>query len=175
MTNHTPKPIQIPLPLEGEIIKIPLTRGYVAIVDAIDADLLAFKWYTLNGKHSERVRAIRHLNKKTIHLSRIILERVIGRDLSSVELADHIDGNTLNNVRSNLRVASHTENMRNRKKRKESKLPYKGIEKDHNRWRARISFNGKRIHIGHYMTPEEAYEAYKAKARELFGEFARFD
>lgn len=168
--------MQLPLPIEGETIELPLTQGKVAIVDAIDGDLAALKWYVLAHK-KYAVRWTSRPNRKMIYLHRVILSRTLGRELEPNEFPDHIDGNGLNCTRSNLRLATNAENMHNAKKRKDNTSGYKGVcfIKTTNQWRASIHINHRTKNLGHFDTPEEAYEVYCKAAKEAFGEFARFE
>lgn len=84
---------------------------------------------------------------------------------------DHIDGNRLNNMVTNLRWATNAENMRNCRKSR-GELP-RGVGKNHKRYSASIQYEGASHYLGTHDTPEEASEAYEAAAKELFGEFYR--
>jgi len=88
---------------------------------------------------------------------------------------DHIDGSRANNALANLRLSSRQENARNSKLRRDSKSGFKGVafEPRTGRWRARITYDGRLRHIGCFATAEEAHAAYMARARGVFGEFAR--
>jgi hypothetical protein len=88
---------------------------------------------------------------------------------------DHKDGNRSNNRWSNLREASHSENQWNMSRRRDNTSGFKGVNwhKGERKWHARIMLHGRHIHLGSFDSAEVAYEAYKAKALELFGEFAR--
>jgi len=90
-------------------------------------------------------------------------------------LIDHRDGNPLNNRWDNLRLGSHGDNAANRSRLRTNRSGFKGVCFDPRRgkWRAQITKDGRRFSIGSYATAEEAHAAYVAKARELFGEFAR--
>ena len=90
---------------------------------------------------------------------------------------DHKDCNSLNNAISNLRLATRRQNLWNSKGVRSEKSPYKGVyfQKHDGRWNAAIQHNGKKCHIGSYPTPEEASKAYREKAIELRGSFARFE
>lgn len=90
---------------------------------------------------------------------------------------DHHDGNSLNNQKYNLRVATKFENGRNRKVSRNSTTGYKGVTKrpGYNKWRARIGSVPNRITLGDFNTPQEAARAYNKAALELFGEFARLN
>lgn len=145
----------------------------LAYVDDSDSDLLSSDWYlhshgyitkalTLNGRRNQ------------IYMHRVIMSRVLGRDIDSREKVDHIDGNPANNSRSNLRLANNSQNGGNSRARNGE---YKGVSKSWKDgiYRARIKVNFKEIHIGTFDSQEEAARAYDTKARELFGEFARLN
>ena len=88
---------------------------------------------------------------------------------------DHANQIKDDNRWSNLRAASHSQNMHNVKIRSDNSSGYKGVWFDggsNKKWRASIKHNGKKINLGVYNTPEEASEVYKKKAIELMGEFA---
>ena len=87
---------------------------------------------------------------------------------------DHINGNPLDNRKSNLRICTNAENQRNRGVNKNNTSGYKGVcwAKQNKKWKARIKHNGKLIHLGYYKDKEEAARAYDKKAKELHGEYA---
>lgn len=88
---------------------------------------------------------------------------------------DHINGDTLDNRKSNLRLCSHAENMRNRITPKNNKLGIKGVyyDCDRNKFKAQIKFNGKNIALGYYNVLGDADSAYRVAEEKYFGEFAR--
>lgn len=95
---------------------------------------------------------------------------------------DHIDGNPLNNQRSNLRIANITQNNWNARKRrtncgKEPASKYKGVVWDarKQKWRVRFWANGQYIQVGRFKDEEEAARAYNEVARRIAGEFARIN
>lgn len=88
---------------------------------------------------------------------------------------DHIDGNPSNNIFSNLRLASRSENSMNRKLSGDNKSGLKGamwVAKD-KRWYGRITLNRRGYHLGSYDCPAAAHFAYQIAADKKFGEFAR--
>jgi hypothetical protein len=93
----------------NDCITIPLSRGLSTIVSPEDVDLANLKWFA----HGPiRPYAYRNPN---VSLHRVILERMLGRALEAGEVCDHIDDNSLNNLRSNLRLASYSQNQCNRR------------------------------------------------------------
>lgn len=88
---------------------------------------------------------------------------------------DHKDVDCGNDAFENLRPASNTQNLHNRKVRRDSASGLKGVRyAAHAKlWRARITVNGRTISLGYFRTPEEAHAAYATAAAEHFGEFAR--
>ena len=88
---------------------------------------------------------------------------------------DHINGNILDNRRSNLRICSIRLNTRNRCKPVNNKSGYKGVmwRVRSQRFEAKIKVDGKQIHLGSFTSIIEAAEAYDKGAVEHFGEFAR--
>jgi len=85
---------------------------------------------------------------------------------------DHINGNGLDNRRSNLRIATSQQNNRNRKICNLNTSGFKGVRLDRNKWRADIRIDGKRKNLGRFVNPEAAAAAYDEAARKYFGEFA---
>jgi hypothetical protein len=90
---------------------------------------------------------------------------------------DHINGDTLDNRRVNLRLATHGQNQHNRGKYRNNKSGYKGVswDKAAGKWRAQIKFNNKKYNLGRYHDPIEAALAYDAAAIRLHGAFARLN
>jgi len=153
-------------PENDEIRFIPLTKGKVAIVDVEDYEWLSqHKWHAV--KTGDRFYAYRSKNKRSLSMHRVIMGEPKGM------VVDHIDGNSLNNRRSNLRICTVAQNLQNR--RWTGGLSrYKGVcfVKRLNKWQAEITFNGRRMHIGCFDNEIDAAKAYDRKAAELFGEFA---
>lgn len=158
-----PKVIQ---PKNKKIRFIPLTQGQVAIVDAEDYERLSkYKWY--GAKTRGNYYAYRNRNNRTVSMHREIMGEPKGM------CVDHKDGNGLNNRKSNLRICTVAQNIRNRRLVGGSSR-YKGVyfQKSINKWKADITFNGRRIYIGCFADEIDAAKAYDKNAKELFGEFA---
>lgn len=152
---------------------IPLTRGYVAIIDSADLPLVANRKWSARPSRSDQYTAYAvtylYSTRRPIYMHRVLL-RVEGVH----NHVDHIDGNGLNNRRSNLRVASRSQNLCNRPKPSSNTSGFKGVwyYKARNRWLAEIRHNGVKHRLGYFTDRIEAAKAYDRAARELHGEFA---
>lgn len=91
------------------------------------------------------------------------------------DLIDHKNMNPTDNRWENLRQADHARNGMNTGLRSDNTSGFKGVAWDSRvgKWRADIKISGKRKHLGMYMSPEVAHEAYKHAANKYFGEFGR--
>lgn len=89
------------------------------------------------------------------------------------KLIDHINGDKKDNRISNLREATYAQNIYNNHSPVKSATGYRGVAKNRSgsKYVARIKINRKLVVLGSFDTPEEAYEAYKTKAKEIRGEF----
>lgn len=177
MSKPTPIPSQLPL-FDSVVIK--LSKGYEAVVDAADSDLMQFKWCAHVDRKNNVVYAYRTVysdRKDTVMIHRVILSRMLNRALDSKEKVDHIDRDGLNNRRSNLRLATSCENGFNRCRNRNSKSGLKGVSwhKKNRKWVANIRVKGKRIYLGSFANAQDAYAVYCEAAKRHFGEFARFE
>jgi hypothetical protein len=104
----------------------------------------------------------------------ILLHRFLV-DCPTGKCVDHINGNTLDNRRENLRICTQAENRYNSRKSKSNTSGYKGVSYSNyaKKWRSQIKRNNKIIHLGYFETPEKAYEAYVAASKKYHGEFGR--
>lgn len=149
---------------------LPLTKGYVTIVDDdLDSNLATLKYQAIQGKRNKTPYAAITLKKKSYQLHRLIMRP------PKHMTVDHINGDTLDNRRCNLRVCTPSQNMMNRKLNANNKFGFKGVhyQKCGGKYRARISVDGKRISLGMYSTPEEAGEAYNIASKKYHKEFRR--
>jgi hypothetical protein len=155
--------------------EIQLTRGFVALVDDEDFERVSkFKWHASDsGSNCYAVRfdyaAVPH-KKVKIYLHRFIL----GISEPFV-LADHVDGNTLDCQKQNLRRATREQNAWNCQKSRTGMHRYKGVAKIGNSWMGQIGHIPGSRYLGCFRTEEEAAKAYDIAAKERFGEFARLN
>jgi hypothetical protein len=156
---------------------VPLTRRKFALVDNEDFDKVN-KYYWNAKKDKKKYYACRaiYLGKidgkykgTTENMHRFIL----GITNSKISI-DHKNGNTLDNRRENLRIASTAQNASNLNELNcNNTNGFRGVtigpHKNRLMWRARIG--RKRIHLGYFSTPEEAAKAFDKAAKEMYGEF----
>lgn len=150
-----------------------ITRN--CLVDDIDADLLDVKWYTKT--HSDNlvylIRSIYTPKQINLRMHRVVMARILGRDLDKSELIDHRNGNGLDNTRANLRIATYSQNAANSALTQGHKTGFKGVSQDGDKFTTHIKFDGQVRYFGSFDTPEEAHEKYFEIAQRLYGEFAR--
>jgi len=151
--------------------KIPLTKGYVCIVDECDCVSLAMHNWTVAITRGGIPYAYR---KRPSTRRQMYMHRFIMGVLDCPVQIDHINGNSLDNRRSNLRECTQRQNSYNRRNSKLGKTGRKGVVFDarRNRYRARVRVNGKEVHLGRFLTCWEAAEAYDLAAERLHGEFS---
>lgn len=150
-----------------------------AEVDDEDFQLLTqFKWQsephgrTFRAFRDRRISDPQNLPQK-IFMHRFILKAEKGT------ITDHIDGNALNNQRSNLRFCTHSQNIMNGPRRLGSSSSFLGVSrcqfKNSLKWKTQYQLNGKNHYVGVYETEKEAALAYNVCASFAFREFARLN
>jgi hypothetical protein len=153
--------------------KIPLTQGQFALVDDEDFEFLnQWKWKAAWNKATQSYYAQRgqRVGKKgtTITMSRLIMNTPKSFD------CDHIDHNTLNHQKHNLRNVTHSHNSMNRRgAMKNNRLGVLGVyfDKHSNRFRSTICKDGKQIFLPSRHTIEEAIADRKAAEEKYYGEY----
>lgn len=165
-------PIRTPITVEEATMNfktIPLTKGFVTIVDEADYGWLnQWKWhYSKLRNDGYAVRLIRDASGKqiVIRMHRLIMNPPKGM------FVDHINGKSTDNRRCNLRICTNIQNSHNRKINNGRK--YKGVCFERIKWRAYIDVNKVRIHLGMFVSETDAAIAYNNAAKKYFGEFAK--
>ncbi|MED3562284.1 HNH endonuclease [Bacillus xiapuensis] len=144
-------------------------------VECFVKDGICFKFdlddYELIKKYTWHINSENYIqttvNTKTIKLHRLIMNP------EKDEYIDHINHDTLDNRKQNLRKCSNSENTQNRRTPKNNTSGVKGViwKKKNNCWEARITYNGKRIHLGCFKELEEAKKVREEAEIKYFGEF----
>lgn len=155
--------------------KIPLTKGYEAIVDDEDYDSLSkFNWSVNQTK--ERKYAVR-ITTKNYKQTAVMMHRTVMNPPEKM-VVDHINRDSLDNRKENLRICTRKENSVNRCASKGSMSKYLGVSKDKDkdngkkRWRARLQNGDKNFTSKRFYTEEEAALAYNEMAIMHHGKFA---
>jgi len=165
----------MPVDGEPEMIEIPLTQGQVALIDDEDYELVSqYKWCARWNHNTKSYYAVTNIRKSdgtrtTLQMHRLIMDAKKGEEV------DHINHDTLDNRKSELRLCTRSENGRNRGAQENNTSGYKGVywHKPMGKWCAAIKLKGKRIYLGYFQTPEEAHSAYCKAAQELHGDFLK--
>ena len=148
---------------------IPLTQGKFALIDDEDFERVnQVKWrYCKGAAQSQTARP----ERKVLLMHRFVMHAPDGIEV------DHVNGNALDNRKSNLRIATHRQNMANQKTRTNNRSGYKGVSfhRKNKKWVSQISTGSEHFYLGVFDTPLEAAIAYDKRASELFGKFARLN
>lgn len=168
-----------------------LKRGLKAKIDDEDYNLINnFKW-NISLAPSNKIYAIttqkefppstkfilrvKHYKDREYRYKLVFMHWLILGFIPKNKEVDHINGNGLDNRRENLRIVTHHQNMMNKKIYKNNKVGVKGIVKYGNKYRARITLNGKKIHLGMFNNLKQAKIAYQNAANLYFGKFANYE
>jgi len=153
-------------------ITIRTKTGIDFLIDEEDKEKLeGYSWHLQKpGNYMSGAKYKGQYKSEHVYLHRIITGAKKG------EHVDHINGNKLDNRKSNLRICTQKENNRNTGPRRNKQIPkYKGVYKSRSAikpYRSQIYSDGIFTHIGLFETAEEAAEAYNEVAKELYGEYA---
>ena len=156
--------------------EIPLTQGYVAIVDDEDfGELKRYSWYALKRRHGPMARRMMKRDnngkQRSVYMHRQIMQAPAGMQV------DHRNHDTLDNRRANLRICTAHQNLGNMRKRPGLSSRFKGVYwvESRGKWRASISAEKRTKPLGYFEDEVAAARAYNHEAILQFGEFARLN
>jgi len=155
---------------EEDFLLIPLSQNKFAIVDRDDYEnLMKYKWTLTSKRYASCFTNYRKTRKM------IIMHRLINNTPEGME-TDHINGNTLDNRKKNLRTVTSRQNQMNKRPTKRGSA-FKGatFETKQKIWRAFICINGKVTSLGRFKCELDAATAYNFAAYYTFGEYARYN
>ena len=155
--------------------RIYLGEGKWTILDRGDYYRLRhYKWIVYGTGHN--LYAVRYKFVGPKRTWKFSMHREI-MNANDGRFVDHRNCDSLDNRRANLRFATRSENMRNRRKKRNASSQFVGVHfyKPQGNWSCSILHNGKRIWLGRFDTEIEAAKAYDEAAKKLFGEFARLN
>ena len=159
--------------------EILLTQNQSTFVDDENyVKLSKYKWFAQQSRDSYYAGR-KSPRDKSGKQTTILMHRIIMECPSNMQI-DHINHNTLDNRKQNLRVCSQSQNNMNQILQKNTSSKYKGVclikseykETVYTYWQANIVINKKQLYLGIFKSEINAAKAYNRKARELFGEYA---
>jgi hypothetical protein len=175
-TQPSNRTITLPDRRIGIVIESRKHGTKIAVVDAADYPAIAgYRWRLHVSKRSRTIyvqATARTAAGAKVHL---FLHRLIASPTVS-QVVDHKDSCGLHNFRSNLRVCTNAENIRNQQIRG-GISQFKGVYwcKQNEMWRAQIGIDMRRKYLGYFASETDAARAYNSAATELHGAFARLN
>lgn len=159
---------------------VTLASGYIALVDDDDFEWInKKKWRVKKPQDNRTVYSMASIyigdsRCKSVYMHREIMAKHFGAKSLDGMTIDHIDGNGLNNQKTNLRICTQSDNNKNSKARSHCVSGFKGVTllKGKQKYIARIRVDGKDKFIGSYKDPVDAAIAYDRACKKLRGEFA---
>lgn len=161
--------------------EVPLPCGRRLLIDPDGFDKIKhLSWQAYKHRTQEKYYVHHCFSERRVDGSwqstHLLLARfLMDLDQGDPRVADHINGNPLDNRWVNLRICTGPQNVCNRGMSRHNTSGFKGVSKTKNdRWVSQIAFGGKSYYLGTFATPEEAHQAYCDAAVRLHGEFANF-
>ena len=147
-------------------VELPLTQGKVTLIDEDELPLL--DGYTWRAQFIRNIwYAVTRVNGRTVYLHRLLEGNPCGMEV------DHINGDGLDNRKTNRRICTHQENMRNVRRTTPPRSGFRGVyATSSGKFAARIKLNRKELYLGQYTTAEEADRVRDHHAKRIHGEFA---
>jgi hypothetical protein len=166
--------------VESRTYRIPLTRGMQAIVDFEDIEFLSQWNWCSKVSHTGNMYGNRFSWKPDGGKTNTMMHRELalhwGWEADGM-FVDHINLNTLDNRRHNLRVVNNTQNRWNTRRQSNNTSGVKGVNwsEEHQKWHAKIGVGYKRLHLGFFDNLADAAAAYEEASKKYHGEFGRTD
>ena len=171
--KHVPRHV-VEQPLDQSIRLIPLTQGKTAIVDAEDYEALSAHHWIASGREGKSFYAVRYEWKNNKRIASYKMHSVI-QLVPERWVVDHINGNTLDNRRSNLRAVTYSQNSINRRLQSNNTSGHKGVSRNAitGKWTVLIQVEEEYKLLGSYASFDLACKIYDAVAAVLHGEYRR--
>lgn len=149
-------------------------KGLAALVDHADVSLVSeYDWHPVWDRNTKSFYAVTTVKergrRRPVRMHRLVVAA------KNDEFVDHINHDTLDNRRTNLRLCSRSQNQANQRKCEGKTSEYKGVywNRQCSRWQAQIRFKGESHHLGLFLDEVSAAMAYDHAAQALFGDYAR--
>lgn len=148
--------------------KVKLSKGLFALVDNADFGRVSkLAWHAKKSSSRADGSKVMYAARRGAYMHQFVTGAPRGT------VVDHINGDTLDNRRSNLRVTNKKLNGANRRKTAGTSSRFKGVSKRGGKFCARVKVDGKQKHLGCFESEENAARAYDHAACESFGGFAK--
>jgi hypothetical protein len=152
--------------------QIPLTQGQFALVDDDDFERVnQFKWQAAYSPITDSFYAVRRTpapERKAIWMARFIMQTP--PDM----ICDHVNHDTLNNQKSNLRNCTRAENKMNQRSQN-TVTGMKNIYVHKKRYRVEIMLDYKKVYLKSFKNLEEAIQARNEALKKYHGDFSNID
>jgi hypothetical protein len=145
----------------------------VALVSECDYENISqYKWHAAWEISAKSFIAVKKVRLRDGKCTKVSMHRFIFDFPKGLHI-DHANHCTLDNRRSNIRLATPSQNQFNRGRRCDNSSGYKGVSEEQGRFRAAIKINRKKIHLGSFPTAKAAHAAYCKAAHLMHGDFVK--
>ncbi len=171
-----PKPIFVQYDEKGPYCLVTLTKGQTTKISPEDWNAVSrYSWRAQRGQLGKCFYAVRNSWIDGVESCMLLSRFILGLQKGDYRMADHIDHNTLDNRRENLRIATPSQSACNTRMRSHNRTGFKGvIQKRNGKYISRVHYEGRHISGRQKDTPEEAHADYCRMAAEIYGEFAYY-
>ena len=149
---------------------------WAIVDDDMFGHLNQWKWSAIWVSRTKKFYVLRTIYLENKKVKSILMHREVMRTPEGFE-TDHINGNTLDNRKQNLRIATRSQNAINSPKRTNNSSGFKGVHwhKAGRKWSAQITLNKKIMHLGSFVSKIAAAKVYNDAATRYFGKFANLN